>query len=139
IAPLPADTTAVVLLQFAVTYGNDWFLVPVPVTVGSLCRIASLNVTDSFGGTAVIPSFSKTSGAADSWRMFTLSGAGTDELLFVPPAASGSLESRNFETVLLARDEMANMGWAIEKKVLDASGRVVDRTRPPQQPDERGG
>jgi hypothetical protein len=30
------------------------------------------------------------------------------------------------------------MAWAIEKKVLDAAGRVRDRTRPPIAPDERG-
>src|SRR5262249_48718728 len=82
-------------------------------------------------------SFSQSSGAADSWRFFTMSGAGNAELLFIPPA--GSIESRDVETVLLARDEMANMGWAIEKKVFDLSGRIVDRTRAPQQPHERGG
>lgn len=134
---LPGDAIALVLLQFAVTYGNDWFLVPVPVSVGSLCRIASLNVTDSFGISAVIPPFSKSSGAADSWRMFTVSAATDADLLFVPPSLESALQPRKIETVLLARDEMANMGWAIEKKVLDAAGRVVDRTRAPQQPEER--
>jgi hypothetical protein len=136
---LPGDMAALVLLQFAVTYGNDWFLVPLPLSVGSLCRIATLNVTDSFGVQAAIPPFSKTSGAADSWRMFTVSGSGDADLLFVPPSVEGALQPRKIETVLLARDEMANMGWAIEKKVLDAAGRVVDRTRAPQQPQEMGG
>ena len=133
---LPGDTTALVLLQFAVTYGNDWFLIPVPLSLGSLCRITSLNVTDSFGIVAAVPAFSKTSGAADSWRMFTVSAAPGDDLLFLPPSVEGALQPRTIETVLLARDEMANMGWAIEKKVLDAAGKVVDRTRPPQQPQE---
>jgi hypothetical protein len=134
---LPGDAAALVLLQFAITYGNDWFLVPVPVTVGSLCKITSVRVTDSFGGTFDIPSFSQTSGAADSWRMFTVSGT-TGDLLFVPPGIASVAEPRMLERVLLARDEMANMAWAIEKKVLDASGRVLDRTRPPIAPDERG-
>jgi hypothetical protein len=134
---LPGDAAALVLLQFAITYGNDWFLVQVPVSVGSLCKITSVKVTDSFGGTFDIPSFSQTSGAADSWRMFTVSGA-TDDLLFLPPSITSISEPRFIEKVLLARDEMANMAWAIEKKVLDASGRVLDRTRPAIAPDERG-
>src|SRR5262249_37828702 len=134
---LPGDAAALVLLQFAITYGNDWFLVPVPVTVGSLCAITSVKVTDSFGGTFDIPSFSQTIGAADCWRLFTISGA-TGDLLFLPPSSGSMPESRVLETVLLARDEMANMAWAIEKKVLDPSGRVFQRTRPPIAPDERG-
>jgi hypothetical protein len=134
---LPGDPAALVLLQFAITYGNDWFLVPVPVRIGSLCKITSVSVTDSFGGTFAIPSFSRTSGAADSWRMFTIAGA-TDDLLFVPPGTGRIGAPRLIEQVLLARDEMANMAWAIEKKVLDASGRVFQRTRPPIAPDERG-
>jgi hypothetical protein len=134
---LPGDAVALVLLQFAITYGNDWFLVPVPINVGSLCRITSVKVTDSFGRTFDIPSFSRTSGAADSWRMFTVSGA-TDDLLFLPPGTDSVAEPRMLERVLLARDEMANMAWAIEKQVLDPSGRVFQRTRPPIAPDERG-
>jgi hypothetical protein len=134
---LPGDAAALVLLQFAITYGNDWFLVPVPVTIGSLCRITSVKVINSFGEAFEVPSFSQTSGAADSWRMYTISG-GTEEMLFLPPSMVNITEPRMIETVLLARDEMANMAWAIEKKVLDASGKVLDRTRPPTAPEERG-
>ncbi|MGZ4528666.1 MAG: hypothetical protein ACXVYA_03315 [Mycobacterium sp.] len=135
---LPGDSAALVLLQFAITYGNDWLVIPVPVSVGSLCRITSLTATDSFGLTTSVPPFGATTGAADGWRVFTVAPRGEPDLLFVPPSAEvGS--PRTIETVLLARDEMANMGWAIEKKVLDAAGRVIDRTRALPPPEEHYG
>ena len=37
------------LVEFAVDYGNDWFVIPVELEVGSLYRTQSLIVTDSFG------------------------------------------------------------------------------------------
>jgi hypothetical protein len=135
---LPGDSAALVLLQFAMTYGNDWLVIPVPVSVGSLCRITSLTVTDSFGVTAGVPPFSATTGAADGWRMFTVAARGEPDVLFVPPSADVA-SPRTIETVALARDEMANMGWAIEKKVLDAAGRVIDRTRALPPPEEHYG
>jgi len=136
---LPGDPVALTLLQFAITYGNDWFVVPIPISVGSICRIASATVTNCFGEVFTVPSFASSSGAPDSWKMFTLAGAGPSELLFVPPAMVTAVELRLLESVLLARDEMANMAWAIEKKVMDATGSVFDRTRPAPKPDERGG
>ncbi|MDT5255525.1 MAG: hypothetical protein QOD10_605 [Mycobacterium sp.] len=135
---LPGDSAALVLLQFAITYGNDWLVIPVPVSVGSLCRVTSLTVTDSFGVPASVPPFSATTGAADGWRMFTVAARGEPDLLFVPPSAEAA-SPRTIETVSFARDEMANMGWAIEKKVLDAAGRVIDRTRALPPPEEHYG
>lgn len=135
---IPGDSTALVMLQFAVTYGNDWFMIPLPLAVGSLSRITSLTITDSFGITTPIPSFSKTTGAADSWRMFTVSGPADADILFLPPTLAQAAPPRQIENVILTRDEMANMAWAIEKKVLDATGKVIDRTRDPQQPVENG-
>jgi hypothetical protein len=40
----------------------------------------------------------------------------------IPPAAQKVIESRPLEEVLLARDEMANMVWAIEKTIALPSG-----------------
>ena len=55
IQTLPGDLTGLVLLQFAVTYGNDWFVVPIDLKIGTLLRIRAVTVTDSFGiATAVL-------------------------------------------------------------------------------------
>ena len=37
------------LVEFALAYGNDWFVIPIEVDVGSLHRTRSLVVTDTFG------------------------------------------------------------------------------------------
>ena len=128
IQTLPGDLTGLVLLQFAVTYGNDWFVVPIDLKIGTLLRIRAVTVTDSFGIATAVPSFSQTA-AADNWRMFTLSSILPPDAnwFFLPPALGPSLYGPALESVLLARDEMANMAWAIEKQVQDPTGKTVDR------------
>ena len=37
------------LVEFAITYGNDWFVLPIDLDVGSLCRTRLLIVTNTFG------------------------------------------------------------------------------------------
>src|SRR5262249_45555828 len=65
-----------------------------------------------------------TARADDSWRMFVLSGRGDGTVngLFVPPAAVQMTEGRALEEVLFLRDEMANLGWGVERIVCGPSG-----------------
>jgi hypothetical protein len=135
IQTLPGDLTSLVMLQFAVTYGNDWFVIPLDLEVGSLMRIRAVTVTDSFGVVTPVPAFSHT-GAADRWRMFTLSNS---ELFFLPPSLGPSLNGAPVEEVFLARDEMANLAWAIEKRVQDAAGKTIDLTYAIEAPPETVG
>ena len=37
------------MIEYASSYGNDWFVVPLTLPVGSLTRVDSLVVTDTFG------------------------------------------------------------------------------------------
>jgi hypothetical protein len=65
------DLARMLMLEFAVAYGNDWFVVPLDLAVGSLCRITSRIVTDTFGVRTIIPPIAaSTHPAAPSWRMF---------------------------------------------------------------------
>ena len=43
-----------VLMEFALIYGNDFFVIPVDLAAGSACLIRSLVVTDSFGERTLI-------------------------------------------------------------------------------------
>ena len=45
----PTDLARMLLVEFALTYGNDWFVIPIELDVGSLCRTRSLVITDTFG------------------------------------------------------------------------------------------
>ena len=45
----PTDIAQLMMIEYANTYGNDWYVVPLTIPVGSLTRVDSLVVTDTFG------------------------------------------------------------------------------------------
>ena len=134
----PQDVARLLLVEFGLIYGNDWFVVPVEVDAGSLCRIGALVVANTFGERMLISSASEVDGPNSPWRMFELSLdpqspnaqgaiAKTQGLFFLPPVVRSSLEAAPTEEVLLLRDEMANLAWAVERVVESPSNRVLDR------------
>jgi hypothetical protein len=52
---------------------------------------------------------------------------GSSEYFLLAPRLPGSLASPPVESVLFARDEMANLAWAIEQRVSDAGGEPRER------------
>ena len=141
------DLASLLFIEFALVYGNDWFVMPLDLEVGSLCRIRSLVVTDTFGQRTVVRSHRDVDRTPSAWRMFDLDRRGdatSGQLLFLPPTLPASLRGPTLEEVVLRRDEMANIGWAIERIVPGAAGRPVNRagqaTAPTQEPepDETG-
>jgi hypothetical protein len=124
----PADLARMLMIEFAVIYGNDWFVIPVELPVGSIFRTSSLVVTDTFGvRTLTQPNIQKQP-IGESWRMFEFTGSiPKTNVFFLPPALMNSLHSEPLEDVLFLRDEMANMAWAIERTVEGPSGQPVDR------------
>jgi hypothetical protein len=131
------DLGRVLLRDFALIYGNDWFQFPLPVTIGSEVNITSLVVADTFGVATPINHYSTVDGATGNWRMFNPSSdtaatvtasAATAHPLLLPPGAVSPLDGRDIEEVLLLRDELANMVWGIERTVSGASGQPFDRT-----------
>jgi hypothetical protein len=69
----PADLPQMLLIEFANSFGNDWFVIPVELDIGSLCRTRSLVVTDTFGVRTLIKSNSESGLPHSTWRMFQLS------------------------------------------------------------------
>jgi hypothetical protein len=133
--PIEHDLGRLLLAEFAMSWGNDWFLVPVEVNAGSLCRINEVLVTDTFGiTTRILPQWQH----APNWSVGHLSMADRTasfrQFLFVPPVLPSSHQSPNIEEVLFLRDEMANVAWAIEQHVADPLG----RPRPVADKAERG-
>jgi hypothetical protein len=122
----PADTARLMLREFALIYGNDWFVVPIPVTVGAAAHVTSLLVTDTFGITQTIPHYSATPDGG-RWRMFAISGDAIDYRLILPPVLARGLDSQPQEQVLLVRDDAASIAWGVEKIVAGASGTPIDR------------
>ena len=50
----PNDLGRLLLITFATVYGNDWFVLPLRLPVGTMSRITSFTVTDVFGGTRIL-------------------------------------------------------------------------------------
>jgi hypothetical protein len=125
----PEDLARMLLIEFALSYGNDWFVIPVDVETGSLCTVRSLVVTDTFGERYLVPD-----GAAGNtpWRMFQLASEGSaaapvQSSLFVPPVVLKNVQGPPMEEVVFFRDEMANMAWAVERVVQAPDGRALNR------------
>lgn len=128
----PHDLARLLFVKFALEYSNDWFMLPLEMTVGSLCRLRALVVTNTFGERVLIPHTSQVEGPASPWRMFALTGD-AQGLFFLPPVLGPSLHGPACEEVLVVRDEMANVGWGIERIVESPAGSPLDRYEAAQE------
>lgn len=125
----PEDLARLLLAEFATVYGNDWYLLPVELPIGSLTAVSSLVVLDTFGDRTLVDRVDD-----PGWSMFELSldqARPGDERhwdrLFLPPTLGTWLDGEPLEEVLLARDERANLAWAIERVAEGLAGGRVDR------------
>jgi hypothetical protein len=121
----PDDIGRLLVTEFATVFGNDWYVIPVSLPVGSLTMVASLVVTDTFGERRLIEPTAKARTMGGPWRMFEVSDL---DALLLAPVVSSQIDGRALEEVLFVRDEMADMAWAVERVVEGASGTPIDRT-----------
>lgn len=124
----PNDIGRMLMVEFATVYGNDWFILPLKLPVGSLTVLDSVVVTDVFGRNFQV----ERAGVDDpQWNLFSLSTNGAahpaQKAFFLPPTVGYSLESKPVESVLFLRDEMADLAWAVETLVEDHLGGRIDR------------
>ena len=66
----PTDLARILMVEFALAYGNDWFVMPIDLDVGALYRTRSLVVTDTFGVRSLIPCSADMGAPFSTWRMF---------------------------------------------------------------------
>jgi hypothetical protein len=127
------DVGRLLLREFALIYGNDWFQVPLSVPIGSEVAIDAVTVIDTFGVATPIPHYTDIDGEGGGWRMFALAVDGSTparasaRLLVVSPGAVGAVDGAPIEDVLLLRDELANMAWGVERTAVGTLGTPVDR------------
>lgn len=119
------DLAKLVLAEFALAYGNDWYVLPYAAEADSLVRVQAVLVRDNFGvNTVVRPTTERQQarGLAGRFALWTLSrhgnepapGAGGEAALFLAPSLGRSQRGEPIDEVLVLRDEMANVVWAIE-------------------------
>ena len=130
----PTDLARMLLVEFAIDYGNDWFVIPVELEIGSLCRTKSLVITDTFGVQTLIKSNSDSGDQNSIWRMFQIShtrGSGLPKpepnLFFLPPSLISGISDQPIEEVLFLRDEMANLAWAVERVIESPTEGRINR------------
>jgi hypothetical protein len=129
----PTDILRLLMVEFALTYGNDWFVIPLELEVGFLYRSTALVITDSFGVRTALKPGAELGEPSASWRMFQHSSLRGSEkkpapnLFFLPPSLVKSLESKPVEEVLFLRDEMANLAWAVERVIESPSEQQLNR------------
>jgi hypothetical protein len=137
----PGDIPQLMLSEFASGYGNEWYVIPIDLDVGTLTTTRSLVITDSFGVQTLISPVNDPAKPATGWSMFELSGIQRKDtpasrprsnLLFLMPALLKTIDSRPLEEVLFMRDEMANIAWAVEHIV---QGAIENRLQPGAVPD----
>ena len=124
VAPDTTDVGKLMLMEFALIFANDWFVVPWTLPVGGLARVQGIALSTVFDERLWIEPV--TQGVADegweSWSMFSLTGDSAGHSTFpselaILPVAPKVLEGESLEDLSLVRDEMANMVWAIEHQV----------------------
>jgi hypothetical protein len=124
------DLATLLFCEFALVYGNDWFLLPCDLPLGSLAHVRGLRVTTVFGESFWI----EPAGTDQDWqRRFSLftfdrtdGGApGAEGGLVLLPTSPSVLQGAPLERVALIRDEMANMVWGVEQVVPLADGQAT--------------
>lgn len=122
------DVGRLVVTDFMLVQGNDWFVVPLELPVGSVCRVDELSVRDVFGGLTWVPrADTSASDSYDKWTLFTSAVIDAPTtvapLLVLPPSVSAAIQVGDpIEDVRFFRDEMANLVWAVERVVPGGAG-----------------
>jgi hypothetical protein len=127
------DTSATGLLhlllaEFGLIYSNDWFMLPHPMDVNTVCEVRGILVDDTFGRHTFIRAAGR--GPETAWQRFAMfhltehgrRPAAAGNLFYLVPAVGKVLESAPLERVNFMRDEMANMVWAVEAIVPSQTG-----------------
>ena len=142
INPKKNNIASILLMEFALVYSPDWFIIPHPMEVGTISKIEKLTVVDCFGVDTVIKPAGrtdseleviKTDSTWDSWGMFTLSEKYWDRAeqqhytpyFFLPPTVDNVLTGTSLEEVKMLRDETANLVWAVEKMYRKLYGEPI--------------
>jgi hypothetical protein len=120
VEPSPAT---MMVLDFALSYSDDWFLVPIALDAWSIFDVTVVAVTDVFGEVTMA------SHPAGRWNLFRLDVAGQADALsnlFVAASPADAIEGPAIEEVHFLADEAANVAWAVERRVPHPVGQGVD-------------
>lgn len=129
------DLVRLMIIDFSLVSGSDWFTIPVNMELGELCWVNHIKVKDVFGvETTILNDKGQFLGTdpLSVWDAFKIRNEYVDSFqapqhfLYLPPSVNFRQESRPLEELLFLRDEYANMVWGIEKTVCNELGQPTD-------------
>ncbi len=122
------DLAKLVLAEFMLIYSNDWCLLPLELEVGSFTRVQGILVTDVFGDQTLVRAADR--GRDEDWQRWSMFRMNGDDVagpgLLLAPALTATITAPAMEEVHFLRDEMANMVWAVERRVMSRLGEAFD-------------
>lgn len=127
VRPDTTDLGKLLLMDYALVYANDWFVLPYTMDMGTVAEMKGIAVTNVFGERIWVEPLRTPTANWQQWGMFTLSTAAAERQpplarLVLLPTAAKVQEGPATEEVALIRDEMANMVWGLERRVPLPSG-----------------
>ncbi len=128
VKPDSTDLGKLLLMEFALVYANDWFVLPYTLPVGTLSEVKGIAVSNVFNERFWITPLREVQAADwEKWGMFNLTSSGAEKVppparLLLLPTATKVAEGSAVEEITIIRDEMANMVWGIEQRVPLPSG-----------------
>jgi hypothetical protein len=112
----PADLPGMLALDMAATGSTDWFVTELALPAGGVACIDKVVVTDTFGRhTTVVDG---ATGAIEGiGQLFEPTGPGGSGVgwLVLAPRLGARVDGPDREEILLVRDELANLGWIVER------------------------
>ena len=128
VKPDSTDLGKLLLMEFALVYANDWFVLPYTLPIGQVAEVKGIAISNVFNERFWIEPLRET--PEQGWEQWSLFALGTTSSERQPPPARLVLlptvaklqESAAVEKVNLIRDEMANMTWGIEQRIPLPSG-----------------
>ena len=121
----PTDLATMLAAEFCLIGSTDWFTLPMRLPVGSVAWLESVVVQDTFGDCVI----ARTE-PGEVGRLFEAAPAPGDPVhqayLVLPPTVVGGVQGTAIEDVLLLRDQLANLAWAVEHTAPGPAGLPVD-------------
>jgi hypothetical protein len=127
LATNPGDIGRLLAYHLGITFGDHWLAMPLEIPHGTVSRLRSLVVTDTFGTRFLVRATEELDGLtspARRWRFLQTSlGVGLlGPLVLEPPAVSKPIGERVLAAVDLVRDDIADVLWAIDRTRHGADG-----------------
>lgn len=126
----PTGLLHLLLAEFGLIYSNDWFMLPHPMNINTVCEIRGIVVDDTFGRHTFIRPAGR--GPETTWQRWAMFHHTEKEQLrpdtdrfYLVPAIGKVLESDPLERINFMRDEMANLVWGVESIVPSQLGKGI--------------